>query len=66
MAIFNLAGCVTVSVYTTVEADSLEQAIKIAEGRSVKRYQWNDKESVGEFWINEEYDGEVQEITNNE
>ena len=59
---FNLSGKVTISVYTTVKANSLEEAIEIAKERDIERHNWGDEEAFQENWINEEYDGEVFEI----
>jgi diphthamide biosynthesis methyltransferase len=59
---FKLAGMVTVSVYTEVEADTLEQAIEIAKQRDIEKYQWSDTEQSSDAWVNEEYDGEVHSI----
>jgi hypothetical protein len=59
---FNLSGMVTVSVYTTVKASSLEEAIKIAKERYVERHNWGDKEQSLDAWVNEDYDGEVFNI----
>lgn len=59
---FNLSGSVTISVYTTVEAETLEQAIEIAESRSIKSYAFVDDRLHLHNWVNDEYDGEVQDI----
>ena len=53
---------VTVSVYTEVEADTLEQAIEIAKQRDIEKYQWSDTEQSSDAWVNEDYDGEVHSI----
>lgn len=63
MTTFNLSGCITVSVYTEVEAETLEEAIEIAMTRDVVAYHWGDKTQALEYWVNDEYDGEVQNIT---
>lgn len=62
MAKFKLAGMVTVSVYTEVEAETLEQAIEIAKTRDIERYSWSDKDQSSDAWVNEYYDGEVHSI----
>ncbi len=54
---FNLSGVVTISIYTEVEANSLEEAIQIAEGRSIEAYRFGDKEQASEVWVSEEFDG---------
>ena len=63
MKTFNLIGIVTSSVYTTVEAETLEQAIEIASKRSIEKSHWNSKMQQNKVWVNDEYDGEVQEIS---
>lgn len=62
MKIFKLNGYVKVSVYTEVEADTLEEAISIAESRDIERYRFGYTSQVKDAWINDEYDGEVTEI----
>lgn len=62
MATFKLTGLVTVSVYTEVEAGTLEEAIKIAKERDVEKYQPMDKDQRKGAWVNDDYDGEVQKI----
>ena len=62
MKSFKLTGEVTISVYTTVEADSLEQAVDIATSRDIERGTWNDKNQDKYAWISDEYDGEVFNI----
>jgi len=62
MKTFKLNGYVKVSVYTEVEADTLEEAINIAGSREIERYRFGDKSQVKDAWINDEYDGEVTEI----
>jgi hypothetical protein len=59
---FNLNGKVTISVYTTVKANSLEEAIKIAKERDISNYHYSSPKQSHEDWINEEYDGEVFDI----
>ena len=57
MVKFNLSACVTVSTYTTVEAESLSEAIKIAEERTAVIGGNCSGESPAESWIVEEIDG---------
>ena len=59
---FKLTGMVTISVYTEVEADALEEAIKIAQERSIEKYAWSDKKQLESVWVNDDYDGEVFSI----
>lgn len=63
---FNLSGTVTVSVFTVVEANSLEEAIEIAQERHIEAAEYNSKDQAETVWVNEEYDGEVQKIQNHE
>lgn len=63
MKTFELSGMVTISVYTKVEAKTLEDAIEIAEGRSIERNEWGYDEQAKEVWVNSDYDGEVLDIT---
>jgi hypothetical protein len=62
MPIFNLSSAITVSAFTVVEADTLEAAIEIAEGRQAVIGGINSGESKYESWIVEEADGEPQDI----
>lgn len=62
MKTFNLVGKVTISVYTSVNANSLEEAIKIAKDRDIEKGNWSEKEQHEEVWVNDDYDGEVEQI----
>lgn len=59
---FNLSADVTVSAYTTVEAATLEEAIKIAEGRDAVIGGMNSGEDPRESWIIEDADGVPKNI----
>ena len=59
---YNLSASITVSVYTVIEANSLEEALKIAEGRDIERGEWNNKNQKNVVWVNDELDGEVKDI----
>ena len=62
---YNLSGNVTISLYTTIEANSLEEAIEIAEDRDIEKYEWGIEKQKNEVWVAEEYDGDpnnIQEI----
>jgi len=59
---FRLSGTVTISIYTEVDADSLEQAIKIAEDREIEQSHWGDKDQCKTFWLYDEIDGEPCKI----
>jgi hypothetical protein len=54
---FNLACTVTVSAYTSVEADSLEEAIDIARERDVELHFNGSGTSEDEVWCVEGADG---------
>ena len=62
MAKFDLSAEVTVSTYTTIEAETLEEAIKIAEDRDVVIGGNCSGESENYSWIVEEIDGEPEKI----
>lgn len=62
MKTFDLVGKVTISVYTSVKANSLEEAIKIAKDRDIEKDNWSDKCQHEEVWVNDDYDGEVEQI----
>lgn len=56
---YNLGALVTISISTTVEANSLWEAIEIAEDRGIRRVHWGDITQDKEVWIySEELDGE--------
>ncbi len=59
---YRLTAEITVSAYTTVEADSLEQALKIAEDREAEIKEGSSDPS--EYWLVEEIDGVPRNIRN--
>ena len=59
---FNLSAAVGVSAYTTVEADTLEEAIAIAERREVVLGGVGSGARPEESWVVEECDGEPENI----
>lgn len=61
MKTFNLTAKVTISIYTEVEADTLKEAIRIAEGRDIEQGEF-DGENKSDAWISDEFDGEVQNV----
>ena len=61
MATFTLNAHVTVSAYTKVEADTLEEAIEIAESREARIAGYGD--SADECWLIEDADGTPYDIT---
>jgi hypothetical protein len=62
MANYKLSATVTISIYTNVEADSLEEAIAIAENRGIEQYNWSDKDQSNDIWVAEEFDGMATNI----
>ncbi len=62
MKTFTLEGQVTISVYTIVEAETLDEAIQIASERSIESSDWGNPSQDKEYWVSAEYDGDVFEI----
>ncbi len=62
MKIYRLTGTVTISVYTVVEADSLEDALTEAADRPIESSGWNSEEQKKEAWLSDEFDGEVDNM----
>jgi hypothetical protein len=54
---YQLSGLVTISIFTEVEANSLEEAIQIADNREIQAYRHGDKDQASEAWVSEEFDG---------
>jgi len=63
MGKYTLTANVTISIYTEVEANSLEEAIKIAQDRDIETTQHRADEQIKEFWCADEYDGTPQNIS---
>ena len=59
---FNLSATVTISLTTTVEAETLAEAIKIAQDRSIESAEWRSDEQQKEVWVSGEYDGSPENI----
>ena len=58
---FTLTAKVTISVYTKVEAETLEQAIELSKELDIQEADYNgDNEKSS--WVSDEYDGEVYDI----
>lgn len=62
MAKFKLVANVTISVYTEVEAESLEEAISIAEERELMPIVHSGGESEEDTWMCDELDGSPMDI----
>ena len=59
---YKLSAMVTVSAYTEVEAETLEDAIQIAEDRDVAIGGEREGKYPSETWIIEDADGMAQDI----
>lgn len=58
MKTFDLSAKVTIGIYTTVEANSLEEAIEIAEKRHIETAWLNSSSrQAKEVWVSEGFDG---------
>lgn len=62
MKTFELSATVTISIFTAVEAETLEEAIKIAEERHIEVAEYDSTEQQKQCWVSEEYDGSPQNI----
>lgn len=62
MPLFKLSGLVTISIETTVEAETLEKAKEIAIRRHIEPKNYRDKLQNLDAWTHEEYDGEPYRI----
>lgn len=61
---FQLSCQVTVSAYTVVEADTLEEAMEIAKDRTVGiARNYDSSGQAADEWVIEEGDGEPKEIS---
>lgn len=60
---FRLSGQVTVSAYTTVEAESRAEAMEIAKDRNIVLGGVGRGASKEESWIVDEIDGEISGIS---
>lgn len=55
---YNLTAKVTISIYTTVEANSLEEAIEIAKEREeIEKSHWGEAYKAKEMWLTDDFDG---------
>lgn len=59
---FKLTARVTISVYTEVEAETLEEAIKIAEDRDLMPIVHSGGEKAEDTWMCDELDGVAEDI----
>lgn len=59
---FNLVADVIISIYTEVEAETLEKAKEIAREREIESAEFRAEEQAKENWISDEYDGIPQNI----
>ena len=63
MPTFKFSAFVTVSAYTEVEADTLEEAMEEAEGREVVIGGLHSGTQAAESWIIDEADGSAENIS---
>lgn len=61
-----LTGEITISVYTRVEAETLKEAIEIASERDVEKSEWNSHRQSSYCWVNDEYDGDIVNVKEEE
>ena len=59
---FLLTAKVTISVYTKVEAETLEEAIRIAEDRDLMPIVHSGGETAEDTWMCDELDGVAEDI----
>lgn len=59
---FNLSAEVTISIYTIVEAETLEEAIELSGEREIETGQFNTEEQRESAWVADDYDGVPQNI----
>ncbi len=60
---YTVSAVVTISIYTTVEADSEKEALRIAEERGeIEHNEWGEDWKQNEMWIADEYDGMPVEL----
>lgn len=60
---FALTAEITISLYTEVEAETLEEAIEIAEERDLMAIVGTGGETKLDTWMTDELDGEPKNIT---
>ncbi len=62
---FTLSAKVTISIYTKVEAETLEEAKEMTEGLSIEQSQFGYDNQANYAWVSDEYDGtpfDIEEI----
>jgi hypothetical protein len=62
MTRFKLSGRVVISLYTEVEAETIEEAIEIAKDRELMSIVDNGYNSQEDSWMADELDGTVEGI----
>lgn len=62
MSIYKLTAKVTISIFTEVEADSVEDAIEIAKERETMDIPRDSFYTEDKYWIADEIDGTPYEI----
>lgn len=63
---YKLQGLVTISIYTTIEANNLKEAIEEAEDRNIESYHMGSHSQEGDVWVADGYDGTPVDVTEEE
>ncbi len=60
---YELNATVTISISTIVEAETLKEAIEIAESRGIEvAHNWDSETQSEDVWVSSDFDGEPQNI----
>lgn len=59
---FKLSGFVSISVYTEVDAETLEEALELAKDRPLMEISRDSFYEDNEYWIADSLDGEVEKV----
>ena len=60
--LFKLSGIVSISIYTEVEAETLEEALIIVKNREIEKSDYRPEHQVKRVWVVDDYDGEPTNI----
>ena len=63
MKTYQLSALVTVSIYTKIEAESLEEAIEKSKEREIQKFVYGNSGQSEECWVCDDFDGEPKSIT---
>lgn len=64
--IYNLSAQVTISIYTQVEAKSLDEAILLSEKRNIEQTEFESETQELSAWVYDEIDGLPKNIKETE